>query len=150
VEKGGLRHENNHKSIACSDHNDYFEHGVAADIPETALLKAWNAEFLKDIVHVVDNVYTFTGYSVQSVSMIVGKDGLIIVDTGIDSASTKKVLAIMRKITTLAIKAILIAHEHSERIGGILVFMKEGCPRIWVMSNFRDEAYSFKREGLSA
>ncbi|MEL0621491.1 hypothetical protein V6238_00150 [Marinomonas arenicola] len=97
VEKGSLRHENNHKSIACSDHNDYFEHGVAADIPETALLKAWNAEFLKDIVHVVDNVYTFTGYSVQSVSMIVGKDGLIIVDTGIDSASTKKVLAINAK-----------------------------------------------------
>ena len=38
---------------------------AGADTPETALLEARSAEFRKDVVQVADNVYTFTGYSVQ-------------------------------------------------------------------------------------
>jgi len=46
----------------------------------TKMLKARNVEFRKEVIKVTDNVYTAVGYSVQPVSMIVGTDGLIIVD----------------------------------------------------------------------
>ena len=81
---------------------------AGADTSETALLEARSAEFRKDVVQVAENVYTFTGYSVQPFSMIVGMDGLIIVDTGMDTQSAQGVLAEMRKITDLPVKAILL------------------------------------------
>lgn len=65
--------------------------------PETALLKKRTEEFRKDVVQVADNIYTVTGQSVQPISMIVGKDGLIIVDTGLDTVSARSVLAEMRE-----------------------------------------------------
>ena len=65
----------------------------------TRLLKARSAEFRKEVIKVTENVYTAVGYSVQPVSMIVGDDGILIVDTGMDTISAEQVLADFRKIT---------------------------------------------------
>ena len=121
----------------------------AADTPETALLKGRSAEFRKDVVRVADNVYTFTGHSVQPVSMIVGNDGLIIVDTGMDTRSAKSVRAEMRKITALPVKAIILTHGHGDHTGGVPVFAADGSPDIWACDNFGDEGHAFKSAGLT-
>ena len=99
----------------------------SAETPETALLKARSAEFREDVIQVADNVYTFTGHSVQPVSMIVGKDGLVIVDTGMDAQSAQGVLAEMRKITALPVEAIILTHGHGDHTGGLPVFAAEGA-----------------------
>ena len=122
---------------------------AGADTPETALLKARSAEFRKDVVQVADNVYTFTGHSVQPVSMLIGKDGLAIIDTGMDAQSAQAVLAEMRKITDLPVKAIILTHGHGDHSGGLPVFAAEGSPDIWARGNFGDEAHAFEHAGLT-
>ena len=122
---------------------------TGADTPETALLKTRSAEFRKDVVQVADNVYTFTGYSVQPVSMIVGEDGLVIVDTGVDTQSARDVLAEMRRITDLTVKAIILTHGHGDHIGGLPIFAAEGSPQIWARENLGDENHAFEHAGLT-
>lgn len=116
---------------------------------ETALLKERSAEFRRDVVHVAENVYTFTGYSVQPVSMIVGKDGLVIVDTGLDTKSARDVLAEMRKVSDFPIKAIILTHGHGDHTGGLAVFAAESEPDIWARANLGDENHAFESAGLT-
>ncbi|VGO22588.1 alkyl sulfatase dimerization domain-containing protein [Pontiella sulfatireligans] len=120
-----------------------------AETSETAVLKKRTAEFRKDVVQVAGNVYTATGYSVQPVSMIVGDDGLVIVDTGLDTISAQGVLAEFRKITALPIKAIILTHGHGDHTGGLPVFAAEGSPDIWARGNFGDEGHAFESAGLT-
>lgn len=120
-----------------------------AETPETALLKKRTEEFRKDVVQVADNVYTFTGHSVQPVSMIVGKDGLVVIDTGLDTISAKAVLVEMRKVTALPIKAIILTHGHGDHTGGLPVFAGEGSPDIWARNNLGAENHAFEHAGLS-
>jgi uncharacterized sulfatase len=120
-----------------------------AETPETALLKLRTAEFRKDVVQVADNVYTATGYSVQPVSMIIGDDGIVIVDTGLDTISAQGVLAEFRKITDLPVKAIILTHGHGDHTGGLPVFAAEGEPDIWACDNLGDENHAFEHAGLT-
>lgn len=46
-------------------------------------LESRGAEFRREIIRVADDIYTAVGYGVSPVSMIAGKEGLIIIDTGI-------------------------------------------------------------------
>ena len=53
-----------------------------------------------------DDVFTAVGYSVQPVSMIIGDEGIIIVDTGMDTVSAEQgTLPIFRKITEKPVTA---------------------------------------------
>ena len=110
------------------------------DTEATRLLKARNAEFRKEVIKVMENVYTAVGYSVQPVSMIVGDDGIIIIDTGMDTVSAEQVLADFRKITDKPVKAIILTHSHGDHTGGLPVFAEKDRPPIWARSNFGSES----------
>jgi len=119
------------------------------DSEATRLLKARSAEFEREVIKVTEGVYTAVGYSVQPVSMIVGNDGVIIVDTGMDTVSAEQVLADFRKITDKPVKAIVLTHSHGDHTGGVPVFAGQGTPPIWARSNFGSESGPLHAAGLT-
>jgi alkyl sulfatase BDS1-like metallo-beta-lactamase superfamily hydrolase len=77
-------------------------------------LKAHPAYFEKEIVKLADNVYQAFGFAASNVYMIIGDDGLIIVDTSETTAAAENILAEFRKITDLPIKTIILTHSHRD------------------------------------
>ena len=115
----------------------------AEDTPATARLKARTEEqFRKDIVKVTDGVYTAVGYDVSTVSMIVGDDGVIIVDSGQAVPRSQQTLAEFRKITDKPIRAIILTHGHGDHTGGLPAFLENGNPDVWARANFGAERNS--------
>ena len=115
----------------------------------TQLLKERNAEFERAIIKVAENVYSSHGYSVSTVGMVVGQDGLIIIDTGMDTASAEALLADFRQISDLPIAAILYTHSHPDHVGGLPTFLEEGVDQIWGRDNFGSEMRDFVSVGLT-
>jgi uncharacterized sulfatase len=126
-----------------------MSHVSAKESTATEMLKARSAEFRQEIIKVTDGVYTAVGYSVSPVSMIVGDDGVIIIDTGMDTPSAESVLADLRKITDKAVKAIIFTHGHGDHTGGVSVFVGSDNPQIWARSNFGSEGQAMKQAHLT-
>ena len=83
--------------------------------------------------------------------MIVGEDGLVIVDTGMFPGDAKAVLEEFRKISDLPIKAIILTHGHGDHTGGAQVFTEDGDekPDIFARSPFNSEGQVFLGSGLT-
>ena len=71
-------------------------------------LKAHPEYFKKEIVQLADNVYQAFGFAASNVYMIIGDDGIIIVDTTETTSAAQNILNEFRKITTLPVKAIIL------------------------------------------
>ncbi len=93
-------------------------------------LKAHPAYFKKEIVQLADNVYQAFGFAASNVYMIIGDDGLIIVDTTETTAAATNILAEFRKITTLPVKTIILTHSHRDHVSGASVFAGDDAPEI--------------------
>jgi len=119
---------------------------MAEDSPATRRLKARNAQFEEAIIPVADGVYTAIGYTVSANSMIVGDDGVIIVDPGQTVAGSRRIRAEFEKITDKPVKAIIYTHSHGDHTNGSPAFVDEGAQiQIWARSNFGSE-----RAGMAA
>jgi len=121
------------------------------ETPATKLLKE-RSEHLKPLITKVSpSVYCASGYSPANISMIVGSDGLVIVDTGMFEDHAKTVLAEFREISDLPIKAIILTHGHGDHTGGTPVFFNEGegKPSIYARSPFNTEGHHFESGGIS-
>ncbi len=77
------------------------------------------------VYKVTDNVYSAVGFGMANVTMIVGNDGIIIVDTMESTAAGKNVLAEFRKITDKPVKAIVYTHNHTDHTLGVKAFTTE-------------------------
>ncbi len=121
----------------------------AGESEATRLLKARTYELREDVIKVCDDVYCAVGYSPANVSMIVGTDGIIIVDAGMTVNHAARILAEFRKITDKPIKAVILTHDHGDHTGGLSEFLKDGSPQVWVRSNYGKESSSFKQVGLT-
>lgn len=135
--------------VALSALTMFVASASAQDSPATTLLKARSAEFNKHVVKVTDGVYSAIGYRASTINMIVGEDGIIIVDTGQTLAAATEALAEFRKITDKPIKAIILTHSHGDHTGGASVFTAVGAPEIWGRSNFDSESNTFTDAGLT-
>ena len=64
-------------------------------------LKAHPDYFTREIIQLADNVYMAFGFAASNVYMIVGDDGVIIIDTTETTAAATNILAEFRKITVI-------------------------------------------------
>jgi len=109
---------------------------VAAD-----KLRAHSAEFRKDVIEVTEGVYVAIGYAASNVTMIVGNDGIIVIDTTESTRAAANILAEFRKITDLPVRAIVYTHSHRDHVSGTTVFAEGAAPEIVSRSNLSPDLF---------
>jgi len=102
----------------------------------TELLNAQNQQFERKVVQVSENVYTAVGFHGANTSMIVGDDGIIIVDTLRGPLSARMALNAFREYTDKPVKAIVYTHSHGDHIGGASGFIGKNNPDIYAAQGF--------------
>ncbi len=112
------------------------------------MLTARGAEFAQAVIEVTEGVYTAVGFGVSTSTMIVGDDGVVIVDTQVDPPAAEGVLAAFRQITDKPVKAIVLTHGHGDHTGGIGVFAAAGDPEIWARQGYGEERRWLEEAGL--
>jgi uncharacterized sulfatase len=125
---------------------------VYADTAATKLLKQRSKALQPTVTRVSESVYCASGYSPANISMIVGDDGIVIVDTGMFPAHAQAVLEEFRKITDLPIVAVILTHGHGDHTGGTAVFVEAGGknakPSVYARMPFNTEGAHFKSGGV--
>lgn len=121
----------------------------AQESAATKRLKERNKMFEEDVIRVSESVYTAIGYTVSANSMIVGDDGLIIVDPGQSMPGARRIREAFEKITDKPVKAIIYTHGHGDHTNGARAFVDEGANvQIWARSNFGSELRLVAERGL--
>jgi alkyl sulfatase BDS1-like metallo-beta-lactamase superfamily hydrolase len=77
------------------------------------------------VYQVAENVYLAYGYALTSPAMIVGDDGVIIVDPTEDVTTSKVAFAELRKFSDLPVKAVVYSHWHIDHWAGVKAFVSE-------------------------
>ncbi|MGI2261680.1 alkyl sulfatase dimerization domain-containing protein [Shewanella sp. GXUN23E] len=84
----------------------------------TQMLNKHEQHFDKRIVQVAPNVYTAIGYHGATTSMIVGDDGVIMIDSLMGPTSASNALKDFRQYSDKPVKAIIYTHSHGDHTGG--------------------------------
>lgn len=119
------------------------------DNSATNQLVKQSEQFKEQIVKVADQVFTAIGFSVSNVSMIIGDDGVVIVDTGMGMHDAERIVKEFRKITDKPVKAIIFTHGHGDHTGGAAAFLGKDRPQVWAHENFGSEAKSWMAGNLT-
>jgi alkyl sulfatase BDS1-like metallo-beta-lactamase superfamily hydrolase len=77
------------------------------------------------VYKIADNIYSAVGFALANSIMIVGRDGIIIVDVTESVDSAKAILAEFRKITDKPVKAVIYTHNHTDHTMGVKAFASE-------------------------
>lgn len=75
------------------------------------------------VYQVTERVFLAYGYADANSILIVGDDGLVLVDTTEDEIKARSILAEFRKISSKPIKAVIYTHFHPDHIGGVRGFV---------------------------
>ena len=103
-------------------------------------LEAHPEYFQKEVVRIADGVYQAFGYAASNVYMIVGDDGLVIIDTTESIGAAENILAEFRKLTDLPIRTIIYTHSHRDHVSGAAVFAEGRQPEILASTKFSDDS----------
>ncbi len=103
-------------------------------------LKAHPAYFEKQVVQLADNVYMAFGFAASNVYMIVGDDGVIIIDTSETTSAAGNILAAFRQVSDLPVHTIIFTHSHRDHVSGASVFAAAGDnPDILASTKYSDD-----------
>ena len=109
----------NHLAPLVIDRGDNLAYTEAADTinPEqTAFARQMGRGVY---MPVKDKVYVAVGYGITSMTMVVGDDGIIIIDPGENDKFAEDVMQDFRKITDKPIKAVVYTHRHPDHPFGV-------------------------------
>jgi alkyl sulfatase BDS1-like metallo-beta-lactamase superfamily hydrolase len=106
--------------------------------PKLALkmLNEQDRQFEQQVVKVTDNVFTAVGFHGANTSMIVGTDGVIIIDTLLGPGSATNAFRALRRFSEKPVRAIIYTHSHADHTGGASVFAGDDNPEIYATENF--------------
>ena len=122
----------------------------AQDSDATQRLLERNRMFEPAIIEVAENVYTAIGYQVSTNTMIVGDDGVIIIDPGQRVAGAEEVRAEFERITDKPVRAIVYTHGHGDHTNGSPAFYDPDAGiEVWARSNYGSESNRVAVAGLA-
>ncbi len=122
---------------------------LAQQSEATQRLLARNAMFEPAIIQVAENVYTAVGYQVSTNTMIIGDDGVIIVDPGQQIAGARQVRTEFEKLTDKPVVAIVYTHGHGDHTNGSPAFYEADAGiQVWARSNYGSEGARLSAAGL--
>jgi len=102
-------------------------------------LLAQNKQFEKQVLELASGVYGAIGFAASNVYMLVGDDGLVIVDTTESTKAAENIWAEFRKITDKPVKTIVYTHSHRDHISGATVFAENNSPEVIASDNFKSD-----------
>ena len=91
-------------------------------VAESPKLAEHSKEFEKKIYKVADGVYSAVGYGIANSILLVGADGVVVVDTMATVEEGRAVWNDFRKLTGLPLAAIVYTHFHPDHIYGAAAF----------------------------
>ena len=122
---------------------------LAQSSDATLRLLERNRMFEPDIIQVAENVYTAIGYQVSANSMIIGDDGVIIVDPGQQVDGGRQVRAEFENITDLPVRALIYTHGHGDHFNASPAFFEDDSGiEVWARANFGSEGARVRAAGL--
>lgn len=108
-------------TLAAAPANLAYDKPAATIDPRlTALSQAMQPKIYK----MSSRVYVAVGFGDANSIMVIGNDGLIIIDTTESMTSGKAVATEFRKISALPIKGIIYTHHHIDHLGGAAAFVQ--------------------------
>ncbi|KAK3086771.1 hypothetical protein FSP39_023099 [Pinctada imbricata] len=86
-----------------------------------------------EVRKVTENIYMAIGYALANSIMLIGPDGIVIVDVTESYESGREVFAAFRNITKKPVKAIVYTHNHADHTYGARAFIEDpnNPPEIW-------------------
>ncbi len=122
---------------------------LAQSSDATLRLLERNRMFEPDIIQVAENVHTAIGYQVSANTMIIGDDGVIIVDPGQQVGGGRQVRAEFEKITDLPVRALIYTHGHGDHFNASPAFFEDDAGiEVWARANFGSERARVAAAGL--
>lgn len=93
--------------------------------PNISQLKAHSAQFKKELIKLSDILYVAVGYDASNLGMVIGEDGVIIIDSLRSMDAAEELAADLKKITSKPVKALIYTHGHFDHVGGAKAFVEK-------------------------
>jgi len=94
-------------------------------------LAGHSAEFKQEMIKVVDGVYVAVGFGLANSVLLVGDDGVVIVDTMESAEAALPVKEAFNKISSKPVKGIIYTHYHSDHTQGAVVMAGNDNPEVY-------------------
>ncbi|MBI1791210.1 MAG: MBL fold metallo-hydrolase [Acidobacteria bacterium] len=76
------------------------------------------------------NAYAYTAEGDPNSGVVIGDDGVLVVDTTATPVMARDLIARIRQVTAKPIRHVVLSHYHAVRVLGASAFRAEGCERI--------------------